>query len=281
LIELLGAARTSGHLKNGEISFPDERSFTAFVTPIQEDGFVAILHDVTHFKDLERVKNEFITTVSHDLRNPLSVIKGFTELLQRVGPLNQTQIDYTHRIYAAGENMNRLLQNLVELVKLDMGAGVEMKRGIVDLCELVSDVAAEFRPQAESRGQMLQVQKTEDPLRVEVDPPQLRRALSNLVDNAIKYTPNGGSITLSIGTQDRQAVFNVQDTGFGILPEDLPLVFNRLYRVRNNETRGIEGNGLGLAIVKSIVEQHGGQVNVESEYGKGSSFKISLPLNQL
>ena len=149
LIELLEAARSSGHLKDGEFSLPDERTFTAFVTPIPEDGFVAILHDVTHFKQLERVKNEFIATLSHDLKNPLSVITGFTDLLHRVGPLNQTQIEYTQRIQAAGENMNSLVQNLMELVRLDIDAGMGIKRGIVNLCELISGIAAEFRPQAE------------------------------------------------------------------------------------------------------------------------------------
>jgi len=277
---ILEEALTSGMPKAAEIAWPDHRAFSVQLMPLEEDGCVAVLHDVTHFKDLERVKNEFISTTYHNLKHPITVVTGFVQLLSRVGPLNERQLGYIHQINIATENMDVMVQNMLELVSVDMGAGREMKREIMDLCAVVSEVADEFRPQAEAKGQMLQLDKTEERLTVQVDPLQLRQALRNLVNNAIKYTPHGGSITLSLETPDRQVVVNVRDTGYGIPPEDLPFIFDRFYRVRNSDTKGIQGNGLGLAIVKSIVEQHGGQISVESIPGKGSCFTFTLPLMQ-
>lgn len=278
LIAILEEALLSGKSKTAEITWPDQRTFAAQFTPIEEGGCAAVLHDVTHFKRLEQVKNEFISTASHNLKHPITVITGFTQLLSRAGRLNKKQLGYVHQINIATENMNALAQNILELAIMDLGAGMELRREIVDLRAVVSEVADEFRPQAEAKGQLLQLEKTEEQLTVHVDPLQLRQALRNLVDNAIKYTPGGGSITLSLGSPDHQAVVRVRDTGRGISSENLPFIFDRFYRVRNGYTRGIEGSGLGLAIVKSIVEQHGGQISVKSEPGKGSCFTFILPL---
>jgi signal transduction histidine kinase len=115
---------------------------------------------------------------------------------------------------------------------------------------------------------------------VEVNELQLRQAVRNLVTNAIKYTPDGGTITLSIEQETNMAKVKIQDTGYGIPADDLPFIFDRFYRVKNQETRDIDGNGLGLAIVKSIVERHGGQIQVESKPGIGSCFIFTLPLTQ-
>ena len=276
LIEHLEETFTSGKPKTAEIIWPDERVFTALFTPIEEGGCVVLLHDISHFKILERVKNEFISTASHDLRNPITTISGFAQLLSQAGPLNERQEDFAQRIQAAAGHMRELVQNLLDLAKMDMG--LELKQESLDLNTLLAGIANEFQPQAEAKEQSLSLKEAKGKLEVRGDTLQLQQALRNLVGNAIKYTPVGGSVDLSIQTDESQATISVKDTGYGIPADDLPHIFDRFYRVRNEAVKDIEGNGLGLAIVKSIIEKHGGQLNVESEPGKGSCFTIALPL---
>ena len=222
------------------------------------------------------MKNEFISTVSHDLKNPISVITGFTDLLQRVGPLNQKQIDYTHRIQAAAENMDGLVRFLLQLTRQQIGT--ILKKEVVDVNDLISEITNEFQPQAGAKKQSLQFDPTKAELWVNADPFQLKQALRNLVGNAIKYTPIGGSITLFIETKQDVVLISVKDTGCGIPPGELPLIFNRFHRVDNETVNGEGGDGLGLAIAKSIIEQHNGKISAESEVGKGSCFTVTLPL---
>ena len=276
LIELLDAARISNCIKTGEMVMPDERVFTAVITPIEADGYVAILHDVTHFKDLERVKNEFISTVSHDLKNPISVITGFTELLEKVGPLSEKQIDYTHRIQSAAENMDGLVRCLLQLTRQEMGT--VLNKEAVEVNTLISEITSEFQPQAAAREQSLLFETPNETIIVNADPFQLKQAFRNLVGNAVLYTPAGGSISLFLETKQDEVLIYVRDTGCGIPPKELPLIFNRFHRVGNNPPKGQDGDGLGLAIAKSIIEQHNGRISVESELGKGSCFTIALPL---
>ena len=275
LKDLLDEACISKKAQTKEIVWPDERVFTAMITPIEADGYAAILHDITHFKESERVKNEFVSTASHDLKNPISVITGFTDLLSHAGPLNQKQIEYTHRIQAAAENMDGLVRWLLQLTKQDMRP--ELNKETVELNDLLSEITDEFQPQARAKQQSLLFEEPKDKPRVAAEPFQLRQALRNLVGNAIKFTPTGGSITLSLETRQDAVAINVKDTGCGIPPNELPLIFNRFHRVGNEALKGIEGNGLGLAIAKSIIEQHNGRLSVESELSKGSCFTFTLP----
>jgi len=279
LIELLDETFTSGKLTAGEIKWPDLRTFSVLITPIEEGGCVAILHDVTQFKDLDRIKNEFVSTATHDLKNPIGVITGFTELLVKVGPLNDDQLDFVENIRSAAENMNELVQNLLELAKIDMG--MDLKQKSLDMNVLVAEILDEFQPQAKTKEQKLILKKTAGRLIVRGDALQLQQALRNLVGNAIKYTPVRGSIYLSLETDDKTVFIHVRDTGYGISAEDLPFIFDRFYRANNDEKiKKIEGNGLGLAIVKSTIERHNGRINVQSELGKGSCFTFTLPLMQ-
>ncbi len=275
LIDLVEATCASGNPSRGELEWPDHRTLSASVTPIEDSGCVVVLQDVTRFKELERVKNEFISTASHDLKNPIGVIAGFTDLLPKAGPLTETQADFVRHIHSAAMNMSELVQNLLDLAKMDMG--VELKMEVIDLSDLVSEVMEEFQPQAETRGQELSLGENRSKPKVQGDALQLKQALRNLVGNALKYTPSGGRIHLSIQQQKDTVSIHVEDNGYGISADDLPFIFDRFYRVHNDDTKDIEGNGLGLAIVKSIVEAHGGQVSVNSKVGQGSCFSISLP----
>ena len=276
LIAALDQMRRTNASFSGEIAWPDKRVFSAALTPVKEGGCVVVLHDVTHFKNLEKVKNEFIATASHDLRNPITSIKGFSILIKKAGPLNEIQEDFADRIHRATDSMGELVENMLDLAKSDLG--VEPKRESVDISELLLNLVDEFKPQAQAKGQSLSIEQTATRSQVQGDAMQLRQAFRNLIGNAIKYTPAGGAITVSIEEKAGSIQICIQDNGYGIPASDLPFIFNRFYRVRNNGHDDIEGNGLGLAIVKSIVEQHGGTVSVQSELGKGSQFTISFSL---
>jgi signal transduction histidine kinase len=161
---------------------------------------------------------------------------------------------------------------------LDLHA--ESKHEEINISQLVSEISDEFKPQAEAKRQQLTLSETAPGTKVQGDPLQLRQAFRNLIGNAIKYTPEGGAISVCL-TEDAGCVkVHIQDTGYGIPANDLPHIFDRFYRVRNAGHDEIEGNGLGLAIVKTILEQHGGNITVESELGNGSCFAVSLPALQ-
>lgn len=276
LIELLETASLSSTPTTGEFVSPNKQTFSVLLTPIENGGCVAVLHDITRFKDLERVKNEFVATASHDLRNPITTIKGYSQLMMHTGGLNDIQMDFVQRIHRKSEHMSELVENMLDLAKMDLG--IERKKEDVDLYRLLSQTADEFMPQAEVKGQRLTIEETATNPSVWGDAFQLRQVLNNLIGNAIKYTPNEGTVTLSIEQKSDMVQIDIRDTGYGIPPADLPHIFDRFYRVRNNGHDEIEGNGLGLAIVKSIIEEHGGQIHVESELDKGTCFTISLPI---
>jgi signal transduction histidine kinase len=277
--DLLGALETtytSGSALSKEITWPDGRIFNALFTPVGDGSCVVALQDVTHFKKLEKVKNEFIATASHDLRNPITTIKGYSQLIQQAGPLNENQIDFAQRIQRAAEHMTELVENMLDLAKMDLNA--ETKFEMLEIAPVLWQLADEFQPQAEAKKQLLVIGQNDCDCHVQGDALRLRQALRNLIGNAVKYTPGGGTITLAMKNCHDKAQVSIQDTGYGIPASDLPHIFNRFYRVRNNGHDQIEGNGLGLAIVKSVVEQHGGQIGVESDPGKGTCFTVTLPI---
>ena len=166
----------------------------------------------------------------------------------------------------------------MSLAQMDLEA--TQKHEPVELGELLAGIADEFTPQAAAKDQALHFNPLTAPAQVNGDPLQLKQLLRNLVGNAIKYSPKGGTITLAAKAEKKNIQVEVQDTGFGIPAADLPFIFDRFYRVRSGKASEVEGNGLGLAIVKSIVDQHGGQVSVQSEVDKGTCFTLSLPLKQ-
>jgi two-component system phosphate regulon sensor histidine kinase PhoR len=277
LLDLLEQACRSRGPVQGEAVWPNQHVFTVLVTPVDDGGHVLILHDVTHFKKLERAKNEFIAAASHDLKNPITSILGYTDLLKRAGPLNDKQEEYTNRIRLATRQMSELVQHLLELARIDLGVGLQ--KHALDLYDLLVSVVYEFKPQAEFRQQQLELTPLPSRPQIMADGQRLRQALRNLMSNAIKYTPAGGRITLSAELTDADLWVHVRDTGPGIPAKDLPHLFERFYRAQTPGIEQIEGNGLGLAIVKSVVEQHGGRVTVDSAPGQGARFSFSLPLS--
>jgi signal transduction histidine kinase/DNA-binding response OmpR family regulator len=278
LIRMLEESRSSQGTISAEMVWPDQRTFMTLISPIEDGGQVAFLHDVTRFKDIDQIKNEFIATASHDLKNPITSISGFSYLLSQAGPLNEQQQDFVSRIQGAAQTMTELVQNMMALAQLDLNA--TQKHEPVDMGKLLAEMADEFTAQAGLKKQTFTFTPLGKEVTITGDALQLHQLFRNLIGNAIKYTPAAGSISLKAKSTKSHLSVEIRDNGYGIPASDLPFIFDRFYRVRNNQAVDIEGNGLGLAIVKSTVEQHGGLIKVESEPGKGTCFTVSLPMSQ-
>jgi two-component system phosphate regulon sensor histidine kinase PhoR len=233
-----------------------------------------VMRDITDQKEIATMKSEFVDTVSHDLRAPLTVIKGYATLAETTGPVNDKQRVALQKIRLSVGQMTELIDNLLDLGRIEAGIDVTMSQ--CQLGSLIRDVALRFRAQAEAKGLTLTVKLPLDLPPVAGDPLLLGQAIANLVDNAIKYTP-AGFVHVDAGLAPNEVVIGVRDSGIGIPPADQSRLFEKFYRVRNRDTIKIHGTGLGLSIVKSIAEQHGGRIWVESVPNEGSSFHLSLP----
>ena len=276
LLELVEKARSTGHLEKGEIYWPDQRTFSVLIAPLEEGGQVAVLHDVSHFMTINKLKNEFIATATHDLKNPIFAVLGYSDLLTKVGTLNEMQTDFIRRIKNSALQMQDLVLNLLEMARIDMET--DLKKDSVDFTSLVKDIGDEFHNQAQLRGHTLTVELPEETIYVQGDRMRLQQVVRNLLGNAIKYTPDGGKVQVKGSIVNESIKVDFQDNGIGIPEDALPHIFEKFYRVYNDATQDIQGNGLGLAIVKSIIEQHGGQISVDSVVGQGSCFSMTLQL---
>ena len=241
-------------------------------------GRVCVLWDVTHYKKLDTLKSEFVSTVSHDLRAPLTLMRGYATMLSMVGAMNEQQKEFISKILASADQMGELIGNLLDLGRIEAGVGLDLETISID--SILDSVMETYRPQAVNNQIKLDVDVEEGMIPVEVDATLIRQAIANLVDNALKYTPADGQITILVDQQDNFQIVQVKDNGSGIAPTDQARLFEKFYRARRKETLSTKGSGLGLAIVKSIVQQHGGRVSVESKLGEGSTFTIWFPIHQ-
>lgn len=275
LVEIFRRARRVGSSVPGELTLPDGRTLYCTISAVSggreiPGGWVAVMQDITHLKALDRLKSEFVSTVSHDLRTPLATIHGYAEVLTRA--LGGEERGCAERIRTQAEQMSRLVEELLDLGKIE--AGVEAAAIPCSMEEIIGEAMEAVRILADSAGVALRSEI--DSLRpVQGNPVRLRQAVDNLLGNALKYTPPGGSIVVRAWEQVGQVMVTVQDSGPGVPRESLPRIFEKFYRVPGTRAGG---TGLGLAIVKAVVEQHGGQVWVESEMGRGSTFGFSLPV---
>lgn len=265
----------SEDLKYHEINFDDGRVFNGQFTVIPEIGSAITIQDITYLKELDRIKNDFIHTVSHDLRSPLTAVLGYAELVARMGPLNDQQQDFLRRLQASVQDITSLVNDLLDLGRLE--AGFDTRREIVQLENILDYTVNILSGQAEAREVKLRVERTPRLPPLRANPIRLRQMLDNLIGNAIKYTPPGGEVKLCLRPEDHQIILEVTDTGPGIPPADQPHIFEKFYRA-SNVPDDVPGSGLGLAIVKSIVDSHQGRIWVESRPGEGSSFFVVLPV---
>jgi two-component system phosphate regulon sensor histidine kinase PhoR len=238
---------------------------------------VAVFHDISDLKRLEKVRRDFVANVSHELRTPVTVIKGYAETLLS-GALTtdpERAIGFLEKIHRHAERLASLVGDLLILSELEAGEKplqpeqVAIEEAVAHACTLLEEKARNKKIYIDRRG-------IEGAPPVLADRGKLEQVMVNLLDNALKYTPENGSITISAHEADGMVVIAVTDTGIGIPPNDLPRIFERFYRVDAARSREQGGTGLGLAIVKHIIQQHGGSVAVESTPGKGSMFTVSL-----
>ena len=241
--------------------------------PGGQTGKVSVLSDVTQFKILDTLKSEFVSTVSHDLRAPLTLMRGYTTMLSNVGPVNEQQKEFLDKILTSVDRMSKLVDDLLDLGRIETGIGLSPEP--VEIPLVAQDILNTFRPQALNKRVSLEIELDDAMRPLQADPMLLRQAISNLVDNAIKYTDSGGRVILRAEQVDGRQIIQVEDTGVGIAPADQPRLFEKFFRLGEDDTKG---SGLGLAIVKSIVEQHHGRVSVESRLGIGSKFTIAIPM---
>ena len=234
-------------------------------------------------KQLQKVKADFYSMVAHDMRNPTTSILVTIRMLRdgEAGPLTPKQIQFFEIMQQAADRLRSLVNDYLDFAKIDAGY-LRLNLGTVELRDVVEASACLARLQSQSKNQTLILDLPPDPVAARADAERLQQVLDNLLDNAVKYTPEGGRITVQLRVEDGQAVFQVSDTGIGIPSAELPALFTKYHRVPGEATLGIHGTGLGLLIVKEIVEAHGGTVRAESEgvRGKGSTFIVSIPLEQ-
>jgi two-component system, OmpR family, phosphate regulon sensor histidine kinase PhoR len=242
-------------------------------------GVVLVLHDVTALRQLERVRTEFVANVSHELRTPLTAIQGYLETLlsgaleERENARRFLEIALRH-----SERLGRLLNDLTDLSNIELGK-VALRREPVRVDEVVASVVGIIAPRAARAKVDVTSQVPPDLPQVPADRDRLAQILINLVDNAVKYTPEGGSVTVTARRVAESTIaVAVTDTGIGIPPVDLPRITERFYRVDRARSRELGGTGLGLAIVKHLVMAHGGQLGIESEQERGTTVRFTLPI---
>ena len=281
LVDLLKS--TSSEKLSAELAFADSRIYLATASPVlaggRQLGRICVMRDITQFKELDALKSEFVATVSHDLRSPLTLMRGYASMMEMVGELNEQQTGYVQKIIQGVESMARLVNNLLDLGRIE--AGVDLQLEFIDIKEIVERCVNTIQPQAAIK----QIQLTTRIDEVGIPPVQaeaalLTQALQNLIENSIKYTDSGGKVLVQVKANSEKVSFEISDTGIGIAPVDLPRLFEKFYRGAQRDARKRQGTGLGLAIVKSIAERHKGRVWVNSQLGKGSTFGFEIPIRQ-
>jgi PAS domain S-box-containing protein len=283
LVEAL--SNNSERTRNVEIPTSNGRTLYASASTIvstdgQVLGRVAVLHDITYLKEVDDMKSDFVATVSHDLRSPLTFMRGYANMLPMVGDVSPKQQEYVTKILGGIEQMSNLIETLLDLGRIE--AGVELVLTQFKVEELLHSIADELAQPAQSKGIHLAVKSAPGLPLLKCDQSLIRQAVSNLVNNAMKYAPNSGEVimggSLENGPHGPEIVICVQDNGPGISPQDQVRLFEKFYRVKQRASITEKGSGLGLALVKSIAERHDGRAWCVSEVGRGSTFYISLPL---
>ncbi len=258
-----------------EVTLGKKRTYKAHLTPVEGVGHVLMLQDISHLKELDRLKSEFVATVSHDLRTPLTSIQGYVELLPKVGPLNERQEQFIGRVRVSLKNITDLINDLLDIRRIESELDLDVEP--CDLREIIDEVVERLGSLAEAKEQDLRWERPDALPLIEGHPGRLTQVVDNLVNNAVKYTQEGGLITISAHQDDGHVVVHVSDDGLGIPVKEQPHIFDKFYRVQTAAVDGVDGTGLGLAIVKAVIEKHGGRIWVESKPGVGSTFSFILP----
>lgn len=262
------------------LDHPEERYFSTRVSPLsyrerELSGFVVILHDITQLKKLERTRKDFVANISHELKTPITAIKGFADTLLE-GALSDTDhaVKFLKIIKANSERINTLVDDLMTISKIELGVA-KLERSSVDISDAAEQALVLLRPKASEKQLVVKTDFPAEHIKISADRDKLIQILTNLVDNAIKFTDKG-EVTIGFRVEEGKPCLFVQDTGIGIPDKHLPRIGERFYRVDTARSRKMGGTGLGLAIVKHLVKAHGWDMRIESRVEKGTNVKLYL-----
>jgi signal transduction histidine kinase len=267
-----------------EYTADNGRSYTPKISDVRTEdgemaGWVLILDDVTQFTRLNANMSEFLNTVSHDMRSPLTYMRGYLDMMGLVGDLNEKQHEFLDKVANGVTQMSDLVEKVLDAGKLDPITGsYELLREPCDLVEVFRKVVTNLSEPAAKKKLDLTSSVADGIPILNVDRAMLSSAFTNLVENAVKYTPEGGHVDVTLNLDSGQLVFTVRDNGYGISAEDQRKLFGRNVRIHRKEWKRVKGSGLGLFIVKNVAQRHGGDASVESAEGQGSTFRITIPL---
>jgi len=257
------------------------QSDAEFLSALASEGATAVVNARAYqaLEMADRAKSDFVRMVTHELRSPLSAVQSMLRIMEQgyVGPMTSKQQDLVQRSQRRISFLLALVKDLLELAAGKMEQLRGEKKEVV-LSEIITRIAELVQTSAEEKGLKLKVEVIDEPLILVGVEDGLERVFMNLVSNAVKYTPSGGSVAVRAWTEDDQIKAEVADTGIGIPEEALPRVFDEFYRAKNAKAVEMEGTGLGLAIAQDVVRRHGGQISVESVVGEGSTFYVTLPM---
>jgi two-component system phosphate regulon sensor histidine kinase PhoR len=262
------------------LDYPDERYLIVRVSPLlyketELSGFVAVFHDITQLRKLEQVRKDFIANVSHEIKTPITAIKGFADtLLDGALDDRENAVRFLQTIKSNSERINSLVDDLMIISKIELGV-VRVEKSEIDVEDVAGNVVFLLRDKAAEKNLYLKTHIGPAHRKLLADKDRLTQILTNLVDNAIKFTEAGG-VTFGIDEEDGRTVLFVEDTGIGVPKKHLPRLGERFYRVDPARSRKMGGTGLGLAIVKHLVKAHGWDMHIESTHGKGTKVKIVI-----
>ncbi len=253
--------------------------------PILDDNgkvtkLVGIARDITEQHRLDIAKNEFVSLASHQLRTPASGVKAYLSILvdDRAGELSPQQSEFVKKAYDANDRQLAIIDTLLNLASIQSGK-IKIKKELVDLRHLIDLSLPNHQVRAEEKNHKLKFNKPRRPILVNADSNLFQMVIDNLISNAIKYTPDGGRVSINLRANDTSVYMEIEDSGIGIDKKDLPALFKRFSRIDNESSRDISGSGLGLYLARHIVNLHGGSITVQSEPGVGSKFRARLPLS--
>ena len=267
---------------NKEITLigPQDIVFSMQISPVVQEGrltsVVALFHDITELKNLLKMRSEFVANVSHELKTPLTSIKGFAETLQGETGLSETAQKFLGIIHKQTQRLELLVEDLLSLSAIE-SKEAKMRIESLELAPLVQSLVLMYKKNIEAAGHQIEVKVPSTLPRLSADRHRLEQVLTNLLDNAIKFTPANGRILLQAAAEGPFVRIDVQDSGVGIEGQHLSRLFERFYRVDKARSQESGGTGLGLAIVKHIIQAHQGKVEVQSIPGKGSTFSVFFP----
>jgi two-component system, OmpR family, phosphate regulon sensor histidine kinase PhoR len=287
LVDRIKAVLISGQDEEAELKLiigDAERRLNLAVSPLHNagrklEGAVVVIHDITKLRHLEEIRRDFVANVSHELKTPLTAIRGLVETMIEDPAMDDvTQARFLIRVQHQADRLSKLVSDLLSLSRIESQVD-ELERKLIDLRQPAQEVYKRMLPQAEGKRISLVCALPQQPVQTWADYESISEAISNLLDNAIKYTPEHGRVELAITTYGQLIDITVSDNGIGIDTQHHERLFERFYRVDKARSRELGGTGLGLSIVKHIALAHDGQVSLASAPGKGSTFRITIPVN--